>query len=235
MAFKSRFWILATFLVAVIAGLLVYRYLDEVGKASVTEEMTTQVLARIRIPAGTEIQQEMLESKEIPAKYASSLAIKEIKEAVGKYAATDILPGSAIVAGSLTGQADAKELPFKIPAGMRAIAVPVDEVTGVAGFIKPGHRVDVITVVADPEDRARLISLTLIQDALVLAVGPDLQKRDGVQAASTVTIAVTPDQAQIEALSERTGTVRLSVRPMGEGGQVNLSSVDVDELLRTYP
>ncbi len=235
MAFKSKFWILITLVLAALASLLVYAYLNELKKPPVPEEMTAQILAKVKIPEGAKITQDMVESTAIPAKYVSSSAIKELKDALGKYAVTDILPGSVLVSGILASETDIKELPFKIPKGMRAVSVPVDEVTGVAGLVKPGHRVDLIAVVPDPDDRAKLISITLIQDSLVLAVGPELQKREGVQPASTVTLAVTPEEAQLETLAERTGSVKLSVRPTGEAGKQTLPSADVNRLLRMFP
>ncbi len=235
MAFKTRFWILVTIVLAALAGFLVHNYLNEIKKASIPQEvMGTQVLARVRIPTGTKVTQDMLETKKIPEKYAVPSAIAETQEALGKYAVSDIWPGQPIVAQSLTTTADANELPFKIPRGMRAISLAVDEVSGAAGHVKPGHHVDVIAVVSN-EDRSKLISLTLIENALVLAVGPDLRKKDGVQTASTVTLAVTPEEALREALSERSGTLKLSVRSIGDGAIEGLPSVDIKRLLNMYP
>jgi pilus assembly protein CpaB len=139
-----------------------------------------------------------------------------------------------------------------IPPGLRAFSASVTEVSGVGGLLLPGDWVDVIAVYDPAEQGSSNSkhSVTLFQNVEVLAVAqvteeplPPAQVNEseaegetaGEQSlaqrpedaepqpeASTVTLALTPDQAQLLALAQEEGTVWLSLRPFGEESQVEL-------------
>lgn len=96
----------------------------------------------------------------------------EVSDVVGRVAKQDLFPGEPIFLEKLSGSDTNGGLPAIIPKGLRAVSVAVTEVKGVAGFVKPGDRVDVLTTFEmDKEgtsDKTR-VTRTVLQNVLVLA------------------------------------------------------------------
>jgi len=226
---------MATLLLAILTGLLVYKYLSSTQKAAVAEVMTTQVTAKVRIPAGARITADMLETAQVPVKYAHPSGARDPKTLVNQYALADILAGEVVATNRVATEKTISELPYKIPPGTRAITVPVNALSGVAGLIKPGHFVDVLVSykAGDKVDDQKVV--TIVQNVLVLAVGSELQKKEGAQAVENVTLAVTPSDAQFVALAESIGRLKLAARPAGEESKMTLPYVDIARMLKMYP
>ncbi|HHY11423.1 MAG TPA: Flp pilus assembly protein CpaB [Firmicutes bacterium] len=227
-----RFWAIVTVLVAVITGVLIYRYLLELQEASQTEPLIDVVAARVKIPQGTQITQEMVKTSQMPEKYVHPLAVKNRQDVLNRYAGVDILPEQMILAGHLITQDNVKELPYKIPDGLRAITIGVSPVSGVGGHIKPGHYVDVLVIYKQDSKSENPTVVTLLQNILVLAVGADLEKKEQVQPYDEVTLAVKPEDAQLIALGEGVGRIKLTLRPAGHLDKPSLPRVGIDALSR---
>ena len=232
---RSRFWFIVTLLLATVTGLLVYRYLTGVQRAAVDEVMTAQVVAKVKIPAGTRIAADMVETEQVPVKYAHPSVATGVGQVTGQFALIDLLTGEPVPLNRLASEKTLNELPYKIPAGMRAVTIPVNSLTGVAGLVKPGHYVDVLATYRTADKAEDLKVVTVLQDVLVLAVGSDLQKKEGVQAVENVTLAVTPGDAQVVALAENLGKLKLAARPAGDDSRANLPYADVMRLMKLYP
>lgn len=232
---RSRLWFIITLLLAVLTGLLVYRYLASLQETTVSEVMTTQVMARTRIAPGTRLSADMLQTTEVPVKYANPSGAQDAKPLVNQYALAEILPGEVVLTGRVASEKTAGELPYKIPPGNRAVTVPVNALTGVAGLIKPGYYVDVLVSFRTGDKVEDVKVITLLQNVLVLAVGSETQRRDGVQAVENVTLAADPTGAQLAALGENLGRLKLVVRPPGDDTKPTLPYVDVTRMLTQYP
>ncbi len=229
----ARIWTVLTIVVGVITFILVFRYLSGQEQTAAAEPMTQVVLARARIPQGTKIGSDLVKTVQFPAKHVPDTALVALQDVVGKFATVDIWPEQMIFAGQVVSDKAGNELPYRIPEGCRAITVAVNPVSGVAGHIKPGHYVDVLVSykVSDRQDEFRVV--TLLQNVLVLAVGSDMQKKDGVQLTESITLAVTPAQAQSVMLAESLGRLKLTLRGAGDGSKAALSGVDRSAL--QYP
>ena len=109
-------------------------------------------------------------------------------------------------------------LPPSIPPGMRAMSVKVDEVVGVAGFVVPGTRVDLVVTVKRRGDGVdeKPMSRTAISNVLVLTAGTRYDQEQGMkgepQPATVVTLAVTPEDAERIALAASEGKISLALR-----------------------
>jgi pilus assembly protein CpaB len=107
-------------------------------------------------------------------------------------------------------------LPPSIPAGMRAMSVKVDEVIGVAGFVVPGTRVDLVVTLRGNSQSEEPMSRTVASNVLVLTAGTKLdqeQAKDGKPQPSTVvTLAVSPSDAERVALASSEGKISLALR-----------------------
>lgn len=232
---RSRFWFIVTLLLATITGLLVYGYLKGAQRAAVDELMTGQVVAKVKILAGTRISMEMVGTEQVPVKYAHPSAAREPKQVVGQFALIDLLPDEVVPLNRLGTEKTINEIPYKVPAGMRAITVPVNSITGVAGLIKPGHYVDVLASYKTSDLIEDVKVLTVLQNVRVLAVGSDLQKKEGVQAVENVTLAVIPGDAQMVTLALNVGKIHLAVRAVGDDGKSVLPYADVTRLIKLFP
>jgi pilus assembly protein CpaB len=232
---KSKFLIIGTVALGLITAGLVYMYLTQAQTAAVDQVMTNVVTATRKIPQGTKISPEMVKTVQMPVKYAHPSAITDTKAAIGNFATVDLFQDDTILTTHIASEKTANELPYKIPEGTRAITIAINQLSGVAGHIKPGHYVDVLMSYKDGEAIEDNKVVTLLQNILVLAVGPDLQKKEGIQESENITLAVTPSAAQLVMLSENIGRMKLVLRPSGEDNKPALPSVNLRNVRTQYP
>lgn len=163
----------------------------------------------------------------LPAGYARTAA-----EVVGRGVVAPLRTNEPLMAGKLARREAGGGLPILIPEGMRAVSVRVDEVIGVAGFVTPGTRVDVLATLPAGQDRIAGTRLVL-QNVQVLAAGQSIARdNDGKpQAAAVITLLVLPDQAEILALSSAEGRIQLALRNTMDGTQVSTGGIRTTGLL----
>lgn len=199
-------------------GVFAIRYFVNVVKKAkgASTDMVEVICAGADITPSVEIKGTMLEVKSIPKVAAPKLYLGDRKEVEGRVAAQFIPAGQPIVQGLLAPKGTLPGLAVRIPHGMRAVSVQVDESAGVAGWLRPGSRVDVIAVMtgrtgADNETISKLI----LQNVEILAVGQDsgAAKNDSATSlAKTVTLAVTPTDMPGLHLATSKGKIRLAMR-----------------------
>ncbi len=188
------------FVIAAICGFLVYRMVGTHLTAVRTVRTTRVVAAAKDIKLGTILTPDDLTTVEISGQVPQG-AILEAKQAIGRGALTDLYQGEPIVDARLSPVGAGGGLAPTIPQGMRAIAVRVDQVVGVAGFVTPGMRVDVI-VTGTPPGTAQAadstVSHTVLQNIRVLSAGTDIQRdaEGKPHPVQVVNLLVTPEQAQ---------------------------------------
>jgi pilus assembly protein CpaB len=128
------------------------------------------------------------------------------------------LKGEPIVARKVVRAGDSGYLAVVLPAGMRAMAVPVKVETAAGGFILPGDRVDVIlSRQIQPENGGRnnmFVTNTVLRNIKVLAVDQVAQadKDETTVVGATATLEVTPTDAEVLALAKATGDISLTLR-----------------------
>jgi len=114
-----------------------------------------------------------------------------------------------------------------LPAGMRAISTPITEQSSAGGFILPNDRVDVILShkmrVGSKEDP---VSEAVLRNVRVLAIGQEIETKDGDKVATgkTATLEVTPQQAEILALAQSMGELSLSLRSLADANPATAES-----------
>jgi pilus assembly protein CpaB len=126
-------------------------------------------------------------------------------------------------------------MPALIPPGMRAVSVRVNEVIGVANFVQPGTRVDVLwtgTPPGSPEQE----TTTVLENVAVIATGQKLERNPGdTQAAAVITLLVSPDDAQKLSLVSSQGHIQLALRNPLDTRQADLNGVRSSALYRGAP
>jgi pilus assembly protein CpaB len=116
---------------------------------------------------------------------------------------------------------------------MRAFSVKVNEVVGVGGFIVPDSRVDVVVTTAiSPQRQQEQVAKTFVQDVQVLAVGQIVEQKDNKPVTvNTVTIAVTPEDAEKLALASNDGKIQLVLRNFSDNKKIETPGSDKGRLL----
>lgn len=142
-------------------------------------------------------------------------AITDPKNAIGRGVISNIYSGEAILDSRLAPLGSGGGLAATIKAGMRACAVKVDEVVGVAGFVTPGMHVDVLVSGTPPgSNNQDTQTRTILQNIEVLSAGTDIQKDSSgkPQQVQVVNLLVTPEDAQILALAANQMKIQLVLR-----------------------
>ncbi|HEX6988795.1 MAG TPA: Flp pilus assembly protein CpaB [Bacillota bacterium] len=220
-----RYFLLPT-LVGLLATSAVYLYIAPTATRMVeAEDMLDVVFAAQTVPAKTQLTSEMLEVRSVPVQYVPRGALQALADAVGRVTTVPLAEGEILLSGKLTGEETKTGLAYHVPPGHRAISIPVNEISGVGGFLQPGDRVDVIVSFTDPADETekRGISVLEMQNLLLLAVGPSMEVPPGgagdPSTYTHVTLAVLPDQAVKLTTLDRFTTVRLVLRPAVDQGE----------------
>jgi pilus assembly protein CpaB len=123
--------------------------------------------------------------------------------------------GEPLLPAKLASKEAGAGLPPVIPEGMRAVSVRVNEVIGVAGYVLPGTHVDVIATASPTQQAIDTTSKVVLANVLVLTAGTRIEQdqKDGKPIQVTVvTMAVTPEQAELLALASTEGKIQLALR-----------------------
>mgnify|MGYP001816838111 CR=1 FL=1 len=137
-----------------------------------------------------------------------------------------------ILAAKVTGPGERPTLSALVGDNMRALTVPVDEVFGVAGFILPGDRVDVVlTRTLKAGDPSTSQADVLVQNVKVLAIDQKADQRlDAPSVSSAVTLEVDAEMAQKLALGGSIGRLSLTLRAAGSAHRADVGSVSMADL-----
>lgn len=232
---RNKLILLLALVFALFTSFGAYKYLENLKDTYRTSGNFSQVaVAKTKIPAKTPITEQMLEFKEMPVEYIMPGAIVDAKDAVGKLSRGDIYPGEQVLSQKLIGKNDpAGGLSFKVETGKRAVTIPVDNVSALHGLLGIGDHVDVLVTFDLPNEQNSTATSTIIQNVPVLAVNKHLQGTSGVKEdPSTVTLMVTPNQAQQIALAIQQGSVQLALRTPKDNNKAALPMSKVEHLKR---
>lgn len=206
------------FLLAVVFGLatavMVFLYIGQVKEEAAQTEFVNIVVAVKDLSADTLLKAEMVTTKKIPAQYKHPKETVNSKDVVGKILITPVTAGESIMISQVYDSKDKKEgLAYLVPVGKRAISVKVDNVSGLAGLVRPGDRVDVLATLSADNQAYTILP---IQDVEVLAVNkymdPNLNPAEKQFEISTVTLAVQYNDAKPLMMATQMGAIRLLLR-----------------------
>ena len=211
--------LITIFLVAIVIASaccwLVYRIVNV--KMSASKPLsTTQVIAAAKdIPLGAVLTTADLTTMTLTGTPPKGAILKQ-EDAVGRGVITNISQGEPILDSQLASLGSGGGLAPTIPQGMRACAVRVDEVVGVAGFVTPGMRVDVLASGNPPGEGANegVVTETILQNIQVLSAGTDIQRdQEGKPLqVQVVNLLVTPEQAELLSLAANSLKIQLVLR-----------------------
>jgi pilus assembly protein CpaB len=208
--------LLTAFVVAIACSYIVYRVVG--GRLSSGPQSTTRVVAAADdIKLGAVLRSVDLTTVDMVGS-APQGAILKPADAIGRGVISNIYKGEPIQETRLAPKGSGGGLAATIPDGMRACAVKVDEVVGVAGFATPGMRVDVLISGNPPGTTANSTQAwqvrTLLQNIEVLSAGTDIQRdaEGKPQQVQVVNLLVTPAQAEALSLASNQTKIQLVLR-----------------------
>jgi pilus assembly protein CpaB len=207
---KSRvlLTIFLSLILAAVAAMLANSWINKrLGATETVADMAPVVAAAVDIPAGTKVDPTYLKLVQLPRGEAPKGAFAEPKELIGQVAKQSVYAGEIILASRISQLPAGSPLAAVIPEGKRAITVRVNDVIGVAGFLLPGSRVDVIATSRKGE------SHTILQDIKVLAVDQTTTpQKDAPVVVRAVTLEVDPAEAEVMVKATQLGSVQLTLR-----------------------
>ncbi len=176
-------------------------------------EMKDLVVAAKALNVGTTIKPGDVTVNKVPLAAFPKSGFMKVEEVLDRPVVSNILAEEAVIEGRLAPRGSGAGLAPVIPVGMRAVTVRVNDVAGVAGFVLPGMRVD-ITVTGRPPLGTETLTTTVLQNITVLSAGQTMAPDARGQAinAPTVTLLVTPEQAEVIILAGSEGRIQLVLR-----------------------
>lgn len=201
------------FVVSAGASLLLYRLIASRVTANAKQPTTQVIVAARTMELGTLIRDSDLKLGDWPGALPKGSVLRK-EDVVGRGVMAAIYEGEPVLENRLAPKGAGAGLAATIPAGMRAVAVRVNEVVGVAGFVVPGMRVDILISGTPPGVTTGTVSKTLLQNIEVLSAGQNFQKdAEGkpVQV-QVVNLLVTPEQAEILSLASNETRIQLVLR-----------------------
>lgn len=192
-----------------------YQYIQNRPVQQVRLPTTPVVVAAADLALGMELRREDLRVIAWPADAVPGGSFKDPQEVLGRGLVLPVVQNEALLPSKLAPVGAGAGLPPVIPEGMRAVSVRVNDVIGVAGYVLPGTRVDVVATVSPTNQQTDMTSKVVLTNVLVLAAGTRIE-RDVEQnkpiSVSVVTLMVDPADAERLTLASTEGKIQLALR-----------------------
>lgn len=222
---------------AIAAVFLVRDYLERQSAPDVVVEqaipLSTVVVARTKLVFGNRIGREHLREVQWPVDGVPQGAFKTIDELLGdgeeRVALRTIEAGEAILPGKVTGFGEKATLSAVIDKAMRAVTIRVNNISGVAGFVVPGDKVDILVTRKDNDGKPT--TDILLQNVKVLGIDQKASEDlDKPSVAKALTLEVTPIQAQKLTLAQQVGQLSLVLRHVSNSAQAPMETITIGDL-----
>src|SRR2546425_2391146 len=216
----TRMRVFIVFVMAITVGgafaFATYNYVQNAAPAkTVTLPTKKVVVAASDLDIGAEIKSDDVRMVDWPANAVPAGAFNDPNEIYGRGLVLPVIQNEPILPMKLASKEAGAGLPPAIPQGMRAVSVRVNEVIGVAGYVLPGTRVDVVATVNPGNDRSEMTSKVVLTNVQVLAAGTKIERdteRNKPMPVSVVTLLVDPDEAERLTLASSEGKIQLALR-----------------------
>lgn len=238
--------LLLALLVALFASVLQWRYVARREKDLLWQSEAIPTLVAVKdIPAHFKMDETMVEVQDVPRRWRQPKALSSVEDILGQITSDPILEGEQVMSTKLV-RADDAGLAYFVQKRHRAVSVAVDNVSAVGGHLKPGNFVDILgTFDFGQGEKSDMRTVTLFQNVRVLAVGADIGRptaatimtsadledpekagdlfgsrrraeASGREEARTVSLELSPSEAQKLVLAQELGGLSLSLRSLWE-------------------
>ncbi len=217
--------IFAVLTIAILAGGTLaygtYNFMQAGSVKAVNAPTQPVVVAAANLQLGTAIAKDDLQIVQFPEGTAPEGTFSQPADLLGRGLIVPVVKNEPILAAKLASKEAGAGLPPVIPEGMRAVSVRVNEVVGVAGYVLPGNRVDVVATASPTESRSDTTSKVVLSNVQVLTAGTRMeqgQDDNKPTQVTVVTLLVNPEHAERLALASTEGKIQLALRnPLDQG------------------
>tara|TARA_Y100001956_G_C4129366_1_gene192512 strand:- start:4891 stop:5634 length:744 start_codon:yes stop_codon:yes gene_type:complete len=214
----SRNQVILLFLLSIVFGLgavfFAKQWMDRQLQPQTEMELVERepvIVASQEIPAGTPIEEQHITSKLLEVEWRNEGQFSTAEELIGQVVATTIFPGEVLHQNRLTVPGEGSTLASLIPENKRAVTIRVNDVIGVAGFLLPGNRVDVLNTIKYSATSANTV--TVLKDIKVLAVDQTARSKENKPIiVRAVTLEVSPKDAEKLLTAKSKGEIQLTLR-----------------------
>ena len=192
------------------------------------------VIARVDLTTGAELREQQFDVVDWPASYVPTGAFDASSKLTGRVPRHAIRAGEPVLEAALLAPGSEAGLVAVIDEKVRAVSVKVDPVIGVAGFVRPGARVDVLATLRRIDREQKLpYSKAILQDVKVLAIDQKMETADNgdPELVSVVTLEVATKQAEKLIYAAHEGKLQLALRGPGDREIIKTRAVGVADLL----
>jgi pilus assembly protein CpaB len=211
---RSRMFVMAAvaFLVAIGVTAVTYQALS--NRLKPADDTVQIVVAALPVSVGARLTAADVRLAPWPKAVPIEGSFKLATEVVGRGVLVPMVPNEPVLSTKLAGAGSGSGLMSTIPDGMRAVSVKVNDVIGVAGFVVPGSRVDLILSGSPTESGNVEMSKVILENIQVLAAGQNVANDDNGKPLNVqvVTLLVTPEQSEKLALASVDGKIQLALR-----------------------
>jgi pilus assembly protein CpaB len=192
-----------------------YNFMQNQPVKSVSTPTQPVVVAAADLQLGAELKKEDLQVVQFPVGKAPDGTFAKPDEVIGRGIIVPIVKNEPVLRAKLASKEAGSGLPPVIPEGMRAVSVRVNEVVGVAGYVLPGNRVDVLATASPTEAHADTTTKVILSNVQVITAGTRMeqdQEKDKPMQVTVVTLLVNPEQSERLALASTEGKIQLALR-----------------------
>jgi pilus assembly protein CpaB len=217
-------------------GLLALLSMSRGSGDAAAENLADLVIAKAEIPLGTVLNADHLEKVNVLKASMPELAFNKPEDLIGRVSINAIGPREPLTEYRLAPKGSLAGLAALVPEGYRALTVKVDDEAGVAGLLSPGMTVDVISIIRfDQGGRDATTAKVVLQNIKVLATGQNMaapKEQATPESVKSVTLLVTPAEAEKCVIASHETRLRLIVRNMTDSSSVSGSGTNNQDLLQ---
>ena len=220
---STLLFLVAALVLAAAAAYGARTYINNKATQAAKSRMATKslVVAAKNVEPGDTLTADHLSLQKWPEESVPKGVFFQQKGLLGRVVPNGLVKGEPVMVSKLAPEGAAGGMSAVVAEGMRAVTVQVDEVIGVAGYVKKGDRVDVLATASTGAFNKDPAAKMILQDVAVLAVqkNPDQEegkKRSGGRRKQVVTLTLKPDQIEKLALASSQGSLLLALRNQGD-------------------
>jgi pilus assembly protein CpaB len=225
--------VLCASLIGLVASFLVYKVVSRVAGAK-NDQFDHIVVAAAKIGLAESVTRQHVKLVPWPKSAIPPGAIRTVEDAEGRVVRGSIAAGEPLIEAKLASQLAGKGgiMPMLVPEGQRGVTIKLDEAMRESGFLLPDSRVDVLVSMPKGPGSNEKIAKVILQDVAVLAAGQTVEIKDNKPVTSTtVTMALTPQQAERLAVAQSDGKLMLVQRNLRDTDVVRTPGATPSSLL----
>jgi pilus assembly protein CpaB len=227
---KTLLFVILSLVFGVTAVYLAQNWLKSNSQIEVSGKTENVITMAVEVPLGAILERKHLALTSVPEAFIPEGAIKDIKEAEGKVVKQRLYTGEVLRTERLTIKGEGSTLASLITPSMRAVTIRVNDVVGVAGFLLPGNRVDIINIFTNNGLKTDVVLSNVKILAIDQRASNDENKPVVVRA---VTLELSLEQAEVLMIAKSRGSLQLALRNPNDTAVIELAAIEEPDEVKT--